>query len=142
MIQKKHSILIFRQFKKPSLMYKNYINKELEKLEEIKETKAEENKAEIGLDELYNERKELIENYVNKVYAMEEYQKLRPKLDNETKEELEKYKLKNIGKSNLFLESDSEAELEVIKTEIKKKKFENIKTKGNTDCKDDRLTHN
>ena len=133
MIQKKHSILIFRQFKKPSLMYKNYINKELEKLEEIKETKAEENKAEIGLDELYNERKELIENYVNKVYAMEEYQKLRPKLDNETKEELEKYKLKNIGKSNLFLESDSEAELEVIKTEIKKKKFENIKTKGNTD---------
>ena len=119
MIQKKHSILIFRQFKKPSLKYKNYINKELEKLEEIKETKAEENKAEIGLDELYNERKELIENYVNKVYAMEEYQKLRPKLDNETKEELEKYKLKNIGKSNLFLESDSEAELEVIKTEIK-----------------------
>ena len=85
------------------------------------------------MNELYNERKELIENYGNKVYAMEEYQKLRPKLDNETKEELEKYKLKNIGKSNLFLESDSEAELEVIKTEIKKKKFENIKTKGNTD---------
>ena len=61
---------------------------------------------------------------MNKVYALDEFEKLKPKLDNDSKEELERYKFKNIGKSNLFLESDSDAELEVLKSEIKKKKFE------------------
>jgi hypothetical protein len=77
------------------------------------------------MDEIYNERKQLIENYVNKVYALDEFQRLKPQFDEKTKEELDAYKLKNIGKHDIFLESDDEEDLDLLKNEIRKKKFEN-----------------
>jgi hypothetical protein len=102
---------------------------ELNKIDEIKEEKLMVQE-EINMDDLYNQRKELIENYVNKVMALEEFKKLKPTLEEKTKEELDSYKISQMGRDNIFLESDSDGEIELLKNEIRKKKFE---TQGKQD---------
>ncbi len=102
---------------------------ELDKIDEIKEEKLMVQE-EINMDDIFNQRKELIENYVNKVMALEEFKKLKPTLEEKTKEELDSYKISQMGKDNIFLESDSDGEIELLKNEIRKKKFE---TQGRQD---------
>lgn len=106
---------------------------ELDKIDKIKEERElrQELEEEINLDDLFNQRKELIENYVNKVLALEEFKKLKPSLEEKTKEELDSYKISQMGKDDIFIESDSDGEVELLKNEIRKKNYE---TQGKHDA--------
>ena len=119
----------------------NVFEKELVNVDKLKEKKLQEYKEETHLttDDFFQKRKELIENYSNKIFEIEEFKKMIPSLEIQKKNEINEFKLAHVGKANtLLIEEDDDVELEILKTEINKKKFEihnnNIKNFKSVDC--------
>lgn len=113
---------------------KQIFKDELDKVKVIKDIKFEEMKKDhhLSLDEMFNKRKELIEDYANKIGNYKKAEEIQ----SSTLEELEEYKLKKLGAGvsgeilNDFLdEDDRQGQTGIYNninylTELKKKEFE------------------
>ena len=108
---------------------KSIFVEEMNKVKVVKELKFNQTKKDqnLSLDELQNKKKELIEDYANKVEsyrkAIEMTESEKKEIEKSTSEDLENYKLENL---NVFVEDARNSNLKekLFYNELKKKEFE------------------